>query len=239
VPERPKGTGCKPVGSAYGGSNPPAPISQDSTYRTTAICGIRWGEQQRSSLTAGRSHPRTARPRKTVVQNTWSPWQTSRERVLRASAQTLPPRVEGVVHSLPHGKKRTTRRELSTRVRRRVFAVELDRPRHGVGPATRAHPSIACSLFSRVNSGRARWVQARMSRWRDAGLCCLSPGTSRSLIRARCTRPSFLETPGSFGGRRCRRRRCFPSPADLSRDRRAAPNGGQTDSHRVLPRGAA
>src|SRR6478752_8615292 len=27
VPERPKGTGCKPVGSAYGGSNPPAPIA--------------------------------------------------------------------------------------------------------------------------------------------------------------------------------------------------------------------
>jgi hypothetical protein len=27
VPEWPKGTGCKPVGSAYGGSNPPAPIS--------------------------------------------------------------------------------------------------------------------------------------------------------------------------------------------------------------------
>jgi hypothetical protein len=27
VPERPKGTGCKPVGSAYGGSNPPAPIN--------------------------------------------------------------------------------------------------------------------------------------------------------------------------------------------------------------------
>src|SRR5581483_3366594 len=26
VPERPKGTGCKPVGSAYGGSNPPAPM---------------------------------------------------------------------------------------------------------------------------------------------------------------------------------------------------------------------
>ena len=25
MPERPKGTGCKPVGSAYGGSNPPAP----------------------------------------------------------------------------------------------------------------------------------------------------------------------------------------------------------------------
>src|SRR6266498_501267 len=28
VPERPKGTGCKPVGSAFGGSNPPAPIFQ-------------------------------------------------------------------------------------------------------------------------------------------------------------------------------------------------------------------
>jgi hypothetical protein len=27
VPEWPKGTGCKPVGSAYGGSNPPAPTS--------------------------------------------------------------------------------------------------------------------------------------------------------------------------------------------------------------------
>src|SRR3954468_6257441 len=33
VPERPKGTGCKPVGSAYGGSNPPAPISQPVTLR--------------------------------------------------------------------------------------------------------------------------------------------------------------------------------------------------------------
>src|SRR5262249_48664089 len=31
VPEWPKGTGCKPVGSAYGGSNPPAPIG--SIYR--------------------------------------------------------------------------------------------------------------------------------------------------------------------------------------------------------------
>src|SRR4051794_26450481 len=29
VPEWPKGTGCKPVGSAYGGSNPPAPITTD------------------------------------------------------------------------------------------------------------------------------------------------------------------------------------------------------------------
>src|SRR4051794_34808472 len=30
VPERPKGTGCKPVGSAYGGSNPPAPTHSPS-----------------------------------------------------------------------------------------------------------------------------------------------------------------------------------------------------------------
>ncbi len=28
VPERPKGTGCKPVGSAYGGSNPPASLGR-------------------------------------------------------------------------------------------------------------------------------------------------------------------------------------------------------------------
>jgi Putative Actinobacterial Holin-X, holin superfamily III len=31
VPERPKGTGCKPVGSAYGGSNPPAPTAVAET----------------------------------------------------------------------------------------------------------------------------------------------------------------------------------------------------------------
>src|SRR5205814_4834659 len=33
VPERPKGTGCKPVGSAYGGSNPPAPTPDPSPAR--------------------------------------------------------------------------------------------------------------------------------------------------------------------------------------------------------------
>src|SRR6185312_10433895 len=33
VPEWPKGTGCKPVGSAYGGSNPPAPTSLGVTQR--------------------------------------------------------------------------------------------------------------------------------------------------------------------------------------------------------------
>jgi hypothetical protein len=35
VPERPKGTGCKPVGSAYGGSNPPAPTSPPSSDGNT------------------------------------------------------------------------------------------------------------------------------------------------------------------------------------------------------------
>ena len=36
VPERPKGTGCKPVGSAYGGSNPPAPIEPLEVHRTSS-----------------------------------------------------------------------------------------------------------------------------------------------------------------------------------------------------------
>src|SRR4029078_2981481 len=38
VPEWPEGTGCKPVGSAYGGSNPPAPIPsiyRENVRRTT------------------------------------------------------------------------------------------------------------------------------------------------------------------------------------------------------------
>jgi very-short-patch-repair endonuclease len=37
VPERPKGTGCKPVGSAFGGSNPPAPIPPDGTMLEPAF----------------------------------------------------------------------------------------------------------------------------------------------------------------------------------------------------------
>src|SRR5271169_1740674 len=36
VPERPKGTGCKPVGSAYGGSNPPAPTAEGDEPRREA-----------------------------------------------------------------------------------------------------------------------------------------------------------------------------------------------------------
>jgi hypothetical protein len=37
VPERPKGTGCKPVGSAYGGSNPPAPTSAKDSNTLVAL----------------------------------------------------------------------------------------------------------------------------------------------------------------------------------------------------------
>ncbi len=39
VPERPKGTGCKPVGSAYGGSNPPAPTFSLTDSRTARSHG--------------------------------------------------------------------------------------------------------------------------------------------------------------------------------------------------------
>jgi hypothetical protein len=42
VPERPKGTGCKPVGSAYGGSNPPAPIIGGTTGRRPVVQVQRW-----------------------------------------------------------------------------------------------------------------------------------------------------------------------------------------------------
>jgi hypothetical protein len=41
VPEWPKGTGCKPVGSAYGGSNPPAPIRTDACRSVCRSAGIR------------------------------------------------------------------------------------------------------------------------------------------------------------------------------------------------------
>ena len=39
VPERPKGTGCKPVGSAYGGSNPPAPMMMNDHYARGSTFG--------------------------------------------------------------------------------------------------------------------------------------------------------------------------------------------------------
>ena len=41
VPERPKGTGCKPVGSAYGGSNPPAPTVTPSAELRRLLDGYR------------------------------------------------------------------------------------------------------------------------------------------------------------------------------------------------------
>jgi 2-methylisocitrate lyase-like PEP mutase family enzyme len=45
VPERPKGTGCKPVGSAYGGSNPPAPILQPGRHeKGSAFRALHEGE---------------------------------------------------------------------------------------------------------------------------------------------------------------------------------------------------
>jgi hypothetical protein len=39
VPEWPKGTGCKPVGSAYGGSNPPAPTPAKDSNTLAALSG--------------------------------------------------------------------------------------------------------------------------------------------------------------------------------------------------------
>jgi hypothetical protein len=53
VPERPKGTGCKPVGSAYGGSNPPAPTSPFAGSRRglrTAFEPSTGSPESRSSL---------------------------------------------------------------------------------------------------------------------------------------------------------------------------------------------
>ena len=41
VPERPKGTGCKPVGSAYGGSNPPAPTVTPAAELRRLVDGYR------------------------------------------------------------------------------------------------------------------------------------------------------------------------------------------------------
>ena len=41
VPEWPKGTGCKPVGSAYGGSNPPAPTKGEELRREASLKPLR------------------------------------------------------------------------------------------------------------------------------------------------------------------------------------------------------
>ena len=63
VPERPKGTGCKPVGSAYGGSNPPAPIHDaDRSRRRGSRKAPRRAARDRSRRVCGRSTRRGARP---------------------------------------------------------------------------------------------------------------------------------------------------------------------------------
>jgi hypothetical protein len=51
VPERPKGTGCKPVGSAYGGSNPPAPTKGEDSKRSTAVTEDLCGKRGSAHLT--------------------------------------------------------------------------------------------------------------------------------------------------------------------------------------------
>ena len=49
VPERPKGTGCKPVGSAYGGSNPPAPTWEGSKFGSNELTvGLRTPDSPRT-----------------------------------------------------------------------------------------------------------------------------------------------------------------------------------------------
>ena len=49
MPERPKGTGCKPVGSAYGGSNPPAPtFSSRATSRISYVALTRFAHVGRT-----------------------------------------------------------------------------------------------------------------------------------------------------------------------------------------------
>jgi hypothetical protein len=48
VPEWPKGTGCKPVGSAYGGSNPPAPTKGEDANRLPHFAGFRGPRSCRS-----------------------------------------------------------------------------------------------------------------------------------------------------------------------------------------------
>ena len=63
VPERPKGTGCKPVGSAYGGSNPPAPTHSlfraGAAVSTSSAFGLREElEQLANGLVAERIVPK-------------------------------------------------------------------------------------------------------------------------------------------------------------------------------------
>jgi hypothetical protein len=51
VPEWPKGTDCKSVGKAFGGSNPPLPISgSNSVGRVTAFQAVCRGFESRLPL---------------------------------------------------------------------------------------------------------------------------------------------------------------------------------------------
>ena len=53
VPERPKGTGCKPVGSAYGGSNPPAPTLKRALVLATLVPSLFLGASARPDVSPG------------------------------------------------------------------------------------------------------------------------------------------------------------------------------------------
>ena len=59
VPEWPKGTGCKPVGSAYGGSNPPAPTPAKDSNVLAAISEDPGSEPLTGSATSLRERSRT------------------------------------------------------------------------------------------------------------------------------------------------------------------------------------
>ena len=70
VPERPKGAGCKPAGSAYEGSNPSPCIVQPSAPRSNPRGAGRAGERGRAlplTLTS------TSRPRRTALLRAGSP----------------------------------------------------------------------------------------------------------------------------------------------------------------------
>src|SRR6187200_839261 len=55
VPERPKGTGCKPVGSAYGGSNPPAPTPAVAPRTRRSTVELAWTGISGRTLRSGAS----------------------------------------------------------------------------------------------------------------------------------------------------------------------------------------
>src|ERR1043166_4311521 len=68
VPERPKGTGCKPVGSAYGGSNPPAPT------RCAGSCSSRSSSSPSAAEAGGHAsvETRTVAPGGFALEDHWT-----------------------------------------------------------------------------------------------------------------------------------------------------------------------